>query len=656
MAHVNKLSRVFGIEPNNHELCFAQYKGISAQAPLFYLIMISTMFAVSYVSFSHAPAFLSIVMPLVLLVGFLSIFFGYSIPRSISLQEYRKAIVTSLHMSVVATSIFGATFSYWIISIFNYADHDLHYLIIAIVGPAAIGASICLLHLRAASIALSSFTLLPMIVYLWQTGEPAYSIIALISALVVSVFLYVANKYSLDFAEMTMRRIEIEDKKNEAQQLSHSNRTLAELDSLTGLANRRLFMNQLESRVKSALSHDSSNLVVGIMDLDGFKQINDVYGHATGDRLLREAGHRLRELLPAQVFLARLGGDEFGIITNKLIDDDMLFQFGEKICRAMEVPFDLGGFKTRLGVSVGFAKWDEKFRNSETFFEMVDYALYHSKDKRRGGVTIFNQRHADTIRRSSGVARGLQEADFEKEMTLEYQPIVSASGDVTIGFEALARWRNPVLGSVSPDVFIRAAERAGTINRLTAVLLKKALEEARNWPDDLFLSFNLSMQDILCSEAMVTLISIVNKSGFDPRRITFEVTETSIMSDHERAFASLELLKNMGCKIALDDFGTGYSSLAHVRQMPLDKLKLDRKFIAQIETEQNAGAIVHALVDMCKNLQVDCIVEGVETRDQLDILQELGVEFIQGYYYSKPLSGPDALSFVSQNQERAMAG
>ncbi len=213
LARFDILAKAFGIDSKNHEVCLAQYKVVCAQAPVFYLIMISAMFAVAYVSFSSAPAFLTIVMPLYLLTGFLAAYYGFAIPRSITLQAYRRAIVRSLMTSVLVTIVFGIAYSYWITSILGYGDKTLHFLILAISGLATLGAAICLMHLRAAALAMAIFTLGPLIVYLWLTGEPGYLAVSVISALVSLVFVFVANKYSRDFSEIILRRIEIEAKK-----------------------------------------------------------------------------------------------------------------------------------------------------------------------------------------------------------------------------------------------------------------------------------------------------------------------------------------------------------------------------------------------------------------------------------------------------------
>jgi diguanylate cyclase (GGDEF)-like protein len=474
-------------------------------------------------------------------------------------------------------------------------------------------------------------------------------------ALVAVVFTLVLTGYNRDFINMIKQRRIVEIKSVEAEELSKANFILANEDSLTGLANRRSFLSKLTNDVCNAELGQLDGLAVGILDLDGFKLINDVYGHPTGDRLLKAVGIRLSDLFCERVFISRLGGDEFGLIISGVIGEEELTGLGEKICGAMQVPFEIGELVANLSGSVGFSVWEGIKDNAERLFENADYALYHSKDNARGGVTIFNEQHAATIREVSGVDRRLQDANLEDEMSLVFQPILTPRNIKTIGFEVLARWNSPILGHVSPDVFIRSAERAGMINRLTAVLLKMALKEAKNWPQDVFMSFNLSMQDITSSRAILNLISIVNASGFDPGRITFEVTETSMMNDYERAMDSLNMLKNLGAKIARDDFGTGYSSLAYVRAMPLDKLKLDRSFITEIESDEDAGAIVHTMIDLCRNLKLDCIVEGVETSGQLDVLNALGCEIIQGYYFSMPLNATDALAYIGAEQKLEQA-
>ncbi len=639
-------SRIFGIEKDNHVLCLAQYNSISLLAPLFFLIVTSALAAIAFVNLGNAPVYLTVIVPMGLLVGDLVIFNWLMISRSASLDSYPRVIVNRLHATVWGVMALGLARIIWIANLFVFAELEVVELSTALMAASTLGAAMCLVHLRIAAISFITIMMVPLIFFLGLSGVAVLFVLSSVLAIVSVAAIYVASRYGNDFARMIMQQQEVENKKIEAEHLNKLNLSIANQDSLTGLANRRAFMNHLRAQVNSVKSGQIEGLAVGILDLDGFKQINDVHGHMIGDRLLQEVGKRLAGLLFGNVLAARMGGDEFGIIVSNRCDDERLIGLGERICRAMRTPFQIGGVKVNIGGSLGFACWQGDGDSTEKLFEKADYALYHAKGDVRGGVTIFNERHAAAIRKLSNVDRRLQSCNLEDEMSLMFQPIVASGNANTVGFEALARWRSPILGSISPDIFIGAAERAGMVSRLTGVLLKKALVEAGKWPDNFFLSFNLSMQDIISAEAMLGLVSIINASGFDPGRITFEVTETSIMSDCERAMESLNFLKKLGVEIALDDFGTGYSSLAYIRDMPLDKLKLDRGFVLGIDRDENARSIVQAMINMCWNLEIDCIVEGVETRSQFKALSAMGCEMFQGYYFSRPLQSDDALALA----------
>jgi len=651
-------SWLFGIQKDNHELCLAQYKSLAGQAPLFYLSMISAVVALAYVSMEQAPAGLTVVVPLVLILVDLVSFHSFTIQRNLNRNSYRSSVVYRLHTTVWSALGLGVLHAAWAISLLAHADVAAQSLIVILLSVTSLGAAVCLLQLPMAAMGFLVSVMAPLAVFLWLSGEPGHGVAALIIALSTGVAVFVIARYGQDYSRMILKQREVGAKKSEAEQISRLNRIMAHQDSLTGLANRRAFLNNLNMQVDDAKSGLSEGLAVGILDLDGFKLVNDVYGHPAGDRLLKSAGKRLTDLFYSRVFIARLGGDEFGITVSGERSDADLVALGERICSAMQVPFDLDGRSIHLGGSVGFAKWREPGDSADVLFERADYALYSGKKNSRGGVTVFNERHASRLREITGVDRQLHDADFEKEMSLVFQPIVSLGTKRTVGLEVLARWNSPVLGEVPPDVFIRSAERIGSINRLTAVLLTKALDEAKCWPEDLFMSFNLSMQDVTSSVAVLKLVSIINASGFDPKRITLEVTETAVMNNYNQALGSLMLLKNLGVRIALDDFGTGYSSLAYVRTLPLDKLKLDRSFVVDLVQDAGARAVAGSMIEMCRSLKMDCIVEGVETREQVKILNSLGCQTIQGYYCSRPLKAHDARAFVRaerQNQQAAQA-
>ena len=230
---------------------------------------------------------------------------------------------------------------------------------------------------------------------------------------------------------------------------------------------------------------------------------------------------------------------------------------------------------------------------------------------------------------------------------MHFQPIVNVETARLVGFEALARWHNAELGDVAPDVFISVAERTELIGTITQVLLRKALAAAHAWPEDIFLSFNLSMRDLISQVTILQIVALIESSGIDPRRIIMEVTETALMQDYERVQDSLRILRSMGLKVALDDFGSGQSSLSYVHQLSLDKIKIDRGFIRNIATQENARNIVKTVIDLCRNLKFDCVVEGVETAEQVEIICRLGCSTMQGYFFAKPMPQSEVETFIA---------
>jgi predicted signal transduction protein with EAL and GGDEF domain len=242
--------------------------------------------------------------------------------------------------------------------------------------------------------------------------------------------------------------------------------------------------------------------------------------------------------------------------------------------------------------------------------------------------------------------RCLRHADFEAEMSPHFQPIFDAARHKTIAFEALARWESPKLGRVPPDIFVPAAERSDLINTLTQTLLRKALACARAWPSDIRISFNLSARDLTCRAAILNAIAIIENSGVAPSRIDLEVTETAFMKDFDLASESMRTLKALGVGISLDDFGTGYSSLSYVHRLPIDKIKIDRSFIKDVETEPTCRAVVKTIVELCRTLKLTCIVEGMETDEQAQILRSLGCTMMQGFLFGKPMPAWEVIDFL----------
>ena len=240
----------------------------------------------------------------------------------------------------------------------------------------------------------------------------------------------------------------------------------------------------------------------------------------------------------------------------------------------------------------------------------------------------------------------MREADLEEELYVVFQPIMNTQKECVESFEALARWKSPVMGDVSPDEFIRSAEQTGLIAKMSVVLLRKALQAASAWPEDVKLSFNLSAVNLSSQSSVRDLIRQINASGFSANRLIFEITESAVMRDFDRVTTTLELIRNTGAKVALDDFGTGFSSLSYIQKLPLDRIKVDRSFINEIEHDIGTRRIVESIAVLCRNLDLGCVVEGVETSRQMDLIHRMGLTDVQGFFFSKPLLPIDAQAYV----------
>ena len=432
----------------------------------------------------------------------------------------------------------------------------------------------------------------------------------------------------------------------ETLRLADENSRLANLDVLTDLPNRRQFFANLNEMLLLAAQRQK-RLVVGVIDLDGFKPVNDVYGHVTGDQVLVETGRRLRDMCDETVLLARLGGDEFGILIDADLSEAQIRAYGESICSALQAPYLLSDVTAQITGSIGFATFPEAGTTAGALFERADYALYHAKQHARGRPVIFSREHEIQIREFASVERCLRNADLEKELSLAFQPIFDITRGEAVAFEALARWDNPELGRVPPNIFVRVAERTDFITHLTQILLRKGLAYVRTWPSDVRVSFNLSVRDIASSEAIMKIIAVIENSGVAPERIDLEVTETALMRDFDKGCECLRALKALGVNIALDDFGTGFSSLSYVHRLPLDKIKIDRSFIKDIETQATCRDIVKTVIDLCRNLKLACVIEGMETREQAQILRGLGGSLMQGYYFGRDMPADAVPSFLA---------
>ena len=610
----------------------AQMRALTHQIPLLQTILSLNTLLLCWSFLGRAPPLLSTYLP----IGFSTLFIWRALAwwRMRRTQAFAPQLADRLLRQVTRLCLLlGPVCSLWAISLCRYGDaagqmHVAFYMAITV-----IGCIFCLTHLPVAARTLTVTVVIPFMLAFLLRGDRDIPIIAVNAGLVFVCLLIVQATQYRSFVDLVGSRERILAAQAKSETLNAENVRLANLDQMTGLPNRRIFFETLAAR----LEQPRGLIAVALVDLDGFKPVNDIYGHAAGDQVLVQAAARLAGFA-APGAVSRLGGDEFALIVEDCADAAALLAWGERVCEALRAPYALTGGAARLSGSVGLSTFATPGAGGQRLLEHADYALYSIKATRPGSAALFSAQHERELHRVAMVGHALRSETLAQELSLAFQPLVDSHSGATTGFEALARWTSPALGPVSPQEFIGVAERLGLVSRLTPVLLRMALATAATWPAPLRLSFNLSANDLMDAAAMAAVRALVLEGDVAASRIDFEVTETAVMTDFDTAAAALQSLRALGCGISLDDFGTGSSSLSYVHRLPLDKIKIDRSFIADLDSHAAATGIVGTIVAMCRNLGLDCIVEGVETQAQLLRLRQLGCRMMQGYLFSPPLA------------------
>ncbi len=411
-------------------------------------------------------------------------------------------------------------------------------------------------------------------------------------------------------------------------------------DPLTGLPNRGLFLDRLEHALARA-RRPGTKLAVYFCDIDDFKLVNDSLGHGVGDELLTALPPRLREALRTADTVARFGGDEFVILCEDLESEGAAICIAERIAETFGAPFELGGRKHYLTVSVGLVFVEAGRATATEVLRDADAAMYRAKGGGKGRFEVFDERMRSNLVRRLQTEAGLRRAVGENELTLRYQPVLSLEDHSVVAAEALVRWNHPERGFLPPSEFIDVAEDSGLIVPLGAWVLHAACLEAASWrwggdarkPG---ISINLSPRQVLDSNVVELLRETLAETEIDPELVELEITENVLLADGD-AVGTLRRLKELGPRLVLDDFGTGYSSLSYLKRFPIDALKIDRVFIDGLVAEPEATAIVAAMLSMAEALNVDVVAEGVERQDQLEWLRDRGCPFAQGYLFSPPV-------------------
>ena len=432
-------------------------------------------------------------------------------------------------------------------------------------------------------------------------------------------------------------------------------------DTLTGLANRALFMDRLEHALTRRERHDES-LAVLFLDLDNFKEINDSLGHMAGDDLLGRVADGLKTALRASDTAARFGGDEFAILVEETAGRDDITRVVDRVESVFKSRFKVGGRDVTISASIGVAMTASRDITAEDLVGRADVAMYRAKLKGKDTSEIFEPGMQDVVSRRLEVRTDLERAIGDQEFVVLYQPIVDMASSTPVGVEALVRWRHPRWGMVGPADFIGIAEETGIIRELGLHVLEVACKQWQAWHvgiDDepaVTMSVNVSPRQLRHPDFVGDVRKILIKTGLLPSHLTLEITESFMVDDPESARARLHELKALGVRISMDDFGTGYSSLASLQDLPLDILKIDKLFVDHVAEDPRRTAFAQAIIRMGKTLGLVLVAEGVETAEQSDRLQSLGCRFAQGFYFSRPVPAEQIQRMLHTSHAMRVAG
>jgi diguanylate cyclase (GGDEF)-like protein len=549
----------------------------------------------------------------------------------------QKAITRTL----IVTAMIAMPWLYLVIAHFGNLPGSTELIIVAAFAGMTAAGSIQISNVYPASILYLAMTSIPLIIKCFWLADTDYFLLGLL-AIGYTLFLLSVSRQAASLSIDRTKAIRaLEQKVDEMARAKNDMHRYAMEDPLTNLPNRREFNNRLKTAINEAKRQDSGVTLL-IADLDHFKNINDIAGHNAGDSVLKAVASRLKGAVRDYDIVARIGGDEFAIIAKHHKSPKDTADFTQRLLDAVNKPLTIAGSDVRPGLSVGISMFPYDAQNSETILSHADLALQRGKSTGRGQFYFFDQQMKRKFSSDEIIENDLRLALLDEELEMFYQPKVCIRTGHLQGFEALLRWRRHDGTMVAPGDFFPVAEERGLISYISDFVIERSLQDMKSWLDQGMnpgkLSINIHPTQIKDDHRMKRIVRDIERAGINPSDIFLEITEGCIMGrGTEDVPRLLEFLRNKGIQISLDDFGTGFASLSHLKDLPVDELKFDRSFISDLLKDAPTRAIVHSMVKLAQSLGIKTVAEGVETKEQHNVLLAIGCTTGQGYFYNRPL-------------------
>lgn len=616
----------------------AYAKSLSHRLPLLYLVVLFNCALLAWRFQTLAPPWLSLFGPVG--VGSFALWRAmYWLPDRVGCRPL-PTLRRDLQMMSWLGALIALMLAAWVMALSAYADASAQSFIHYIVAVTLFSGVLGLGHAPLTALRMAMVVAIPISLQTLMSGHPNALGVVLVQIVVTALLLVITNGHHRDFVKLELARQRLLRRERKAALLAQDNLWQATVDPLTGALNRRAILARLDSEL--AGKHTGTAAAwLALIDLDGFKHINDTYGHAAGDTVLAALAARLASVPRVRCY-GRLGGDEFAVILDAALDETAVRALANDLSDALRAPVMHGNAVLRLSGSIGVHR--VAGRSASDCLERADAALYKAKEQSDGTVVVFSPDDETELLQRAAITRQFNDSDLEQRIRLVYQPIVELGGRSITGFEAFARWSPDGHSWLSPGQFMSLAVATGRTGEMTRMVMARALAECRTWEQGRTLSINLAPRDVMRAGTPDVLARLADDAGAPPHAITLEVTERALIDDPKRAEAQLKAFRARGFRIALDDFGAGWSSLSQVHSLPLDMIKIDQALSRALSSDPGARALVSSIVSLAWQLGIDCTLEGVEDEVQAETARSLGVRLMQGYHFGHPAPAADVMA------------